>query len=174
MMKESGLRFGALLAAVVLCCTSTIAASFAEEGRSARTGVKPVAPGHVHARPISTPATSARVTRNAIGVPVVVQHESVERRDSERHDLPSSVRNSAAATTGVAGSRSGGPARVEGGLGGPRMVHPNAGPTVTATVLNRATIGGTGVIRPGSGPSVLGGPAKAAPGINGTTIRPKH
>jgi hypothetical protein len=174
MAKESGLRIGSLTAAVVLLAASAIAASFAAEGRSGKTSVKPVAPGHLRWRQTTAPSTSEPAVRNAIGVPVVVRHQGVERLDRERHDFPSALRSPAAAATGVAGSGTGGVTRVEGDLGGSRIVHPNAGPTVTATALNRARISGTGVVRPGSGPSALGGPARAAHGINGTLVRPKH
>jgi hypothetical protein len=69
---------------------------------------------------------------------------------------------------------SGSLAKTESHLGGRRIFRPVTRQTVTPTTLNRATIGGPGAIRPGSGPSPLGGPAKAAAGINGTTIRSKH
>jgi hypothetical protein len=39
---------------------------------------------------------------------------------------------------------------------------------------NRGTIDGTKMVRPGFGPSTIGGPAKTAVSINGTTIRPKY
>jgi hypothetical protein len=39
---------------------------------------------------------------------------------------------------------------------------------------NRAVLSGTGIARPGSGPATIGGPARNATAINGTTIRPKQ
>ncbi len=174
MPKKSGLKIGSCVLAVVLLGAAMIEASVAEETRSGKTSVKPMAHGHLHARPILAPAASERVMRNAIGVAIVVQHEGVERHDGERHDFPSAVQSPAARAIGVAGSGTGGLAKAGADFGRQRIVHPNAGPTVTATALNRATIGGTGVIRPHSGPSTLGGPAKAVVGINGTAIRPKH
>jgi hypothetical protein len=38
--------------------------------------------------------------------------------------------------------------------------------------LNRGVIAGT--VRPTSAPAVIGGPAKVAGGINGSTMAPKH
>ncbi len=176
MARERNLRIGPYLLAAVLLGASAIEASFAEEVhrhalKNMHTGVRPGTLRNVHARPIPTPGASDRVVRNAIGLPVV-QH--VERRDGERHGSPSLVQSPPAGVVSAAGSGTGGLAKAGADFGGQRIVHPNAGPRVTATALNRATIGGTAVIRVGSRPSGLGGPAKAVSGINGTAIRPKH
>jgi hypothetical protein len=78
-----------------------------------------------------------------------------------------------AASTLQAGSAEGGGgvARSEG-LVGRAVLHPNL--IVRPAASNPATINGTGVIHGHSGPSGIGGPAKAAAGVNGTTIRSKH
>jgi hypothetical protein len=47
-------------------------------------------------------------------------------------------------------------------------------PIVTANVGTQGKIGGTNTIRPAVAPAALGGPAKTALGINGTTVRLKH
>lgn len=62
----------------------------------------------------------------------------------------------------------------------PPSNHPSSSSPTSSPVLpapgysNRAVITGTGMNRPGTGPASLGGPAKNAAAINGTSIRPKH
>jgi hypothetical protein len=51
----------------------------------------------------------------------------------------------------------------------PNAWHPGA---ITPTA--RGTLNGTALVRVGSGAPVIGGPAKAVTGINGTTLRHKH
>jgi len=56
-------------------------------------------------------------------------------------------------------------------LAPPGVIHPGfAQPSAPA----RGTVNGTSVVRVGAGTSVIGGPARIATGINGTTIRSKH
>jgi hypothetical protein len=43
-----------------------------------------------------------------------------------------------------------------------------------ANVTNRGSVNGATVIRPANGASVIGGPAQARYGINGTTVQNKH
>jgi hypothetical protein len=43
-----------------------------------------------------------------------------------------------------------------------------------ANATNRGSVNGSTVIRPATGPSVIGGPAQARYGINGTTVQNKH
>lgn len=43
-----------------------------------------------------------------------------------------------------------------------------------ANATNRGSVNGTTVIRAATGPTVIGGPAQARYGINGTTVRNKH
>jgi hypothetical protein len=62
----------------------------------------------------------------------------------------------------------------EANRGGQKFFRPHANAPATIVPPNRATISGTDASRLGSGPGKLGGPAKPASGINGTTIRPKH
>jgi hypothetical protein len=49
--------------------------------------------------------------------------------------------------------------------------HPGA---MTSTPAARGTLNGTALVRIGAGAPVIGGPAKAVTGINGTTLRRKH
>jgi hypothetical protein len=69
---------------------------------------------------------------------------------------------------------SAGAAVAEANPSGPKFFRPHANAPATIVPPNRATISGTNASRLGSGPAKLGGPAKPASGINGTTIRPKH
>jgi hypothetical protein len=52
------------------------------------------------------------------------------------------------------------------------------GPVVSrvsvANTTNRGSVNGATAIRPATGPSVIGGPAQARYGINGTTIQKRH
>jgi hypothetical protein len=97
------------------------------------------------------------VARNAIGQSVV------------------SPRNFSAQPPGLAPQRP--------GMASPPIIH--GGPAATpaspgavrvnvATAANRGTVNGATMIRPATGPSVVGGPAQARYGINGTTVQNKH
>jgi hypothetical protein len=71
-------------------------------------------------------------------------------------------------------SASAGAAVAEANRSGKKFSRPHANTPATIVPPNRATISGTDASRLGSGPAKLGGPAKPASGINGTTIKPKH
>jgi hypothetical protein len=43
-----------------------------------------------------------------------------------------------------------------------------------ANATNRGSVNGATMIRPATGPSVIGGPAQARYGINGTTLQNRH
>ena len=70
------------------------------------------------------------------------------------------------------------------GAGSPPILH--GGPAVSPAVssgsarvnvangTNRGNLNGATVIRPTTGPPVIGGPAQARYGINGTTVQNKH
>jgi len=62
----------------------------------------------------------------------------------------------------------------EANRNGQKFFRPHVNAPATTVAPNRATISGTDASRLSSGPAKLGGPAKPASGINGTTIRPKH
>jgi hypothetical protein len=127
------------------------------------------APHIFRPRRLSAHEDSSRVTRDAIGLPVA-RHDGMEQGSGQRHDLPALVHNPDAVTTGFGAKAGDGLARTGAALGRPS----NANPIVRPAALNRGTINGTNLARPGFGPSSVGGPAKSAVGINGTTIRPKH
>ena len=106
-------------------------------------------------------ATTAPTARNAIGQPVV------------------SPRNFVGAQPPVpALQRSGGvsPPIIHGAPGGPprRVVSSGTARVNVANATNRGSINGATVIRPATAPSVIGGPAAARYGINGTTVQNKH
>ena len=69
---------------------------------------------------------------------------------------------------------SAGAAVAEANRSGQKFFRPHANAPTTIVTPNRATISGNDPSRLGSGPAKLGGPAKPASGINGTTMRPKH
>jgi hypothetical protein len=74
----------------------------------------------------------------------------------------------------AAGSGAGGLANTGVDAGGARIVRPVSSPIATAPALSSGRIDGARLIRPALAPVGLGGPAKTAVGINGTTFRPKH
>jgi hypothetical protein len=51
---------------------------------------------------------------------------------------------------------------------------PGPAPVSPATTLRTTSINGTTMNRNGSGPGGIGGPARSATGINGTSFRPRH
>ena len=104
-------------------------------------------------------ASTAPTARNAIGQPVV------------------SPRNFVGAQPPVpALQRPGGvsPAIVDGGRAARPVVSSGAARVNVANATNRGSIHGATVIRPATAPSVIGGPAQARYGINGTTVQNKH
>jgi hypothetical protein len=74
------------------------------------------------------------------------------------------------------------PALQRPGAVSPQII--NGGPAVppisrtarvnAANATNRGSVNGTTVIRPATGPSIIGGPAQARYGINGTTVQNRH
>jgi hypothetical protein len=123
------------------------------------------------------PASKATepVTRNAIGVPV-------DRHDIDRHDNVPGAKSvpNGAQPAGSGSAAAAGPAKVDAALehrdspqlpGSPQL---KVSPPVSPTIVNRGSINGTAFTRPGSGQSAIGGSAKTATGISGSTIRPKH
>lgn len=69
---------------------------------------------------------------------------------------------------------SAGVALADANRNGQKFFRPHANAPAIIMPPNCATINGTDASRLSSGPAKLGGPAKPASGINGTTIRPKH
>ncbi len=130
---------------------------------------KPLAPPVFRPRRWSAHEGSGLVTRDAIGLPVA-PHDGLEEV-GPRHDVPALGHNPAGAPTAFGANASGGLARTGGTVGHPPL---NANRITRPAALNRGTINGTTIVRPGFGPSSIGGPAKSAAEISGTTIRPKH
>jgi hypothetical protein len=184
------MKIGPFIVAAVLLGASPIPASFAEDaapsgdhrhGSNLSTGpsgprsprnVKPgsmiSAPGSTHARRLPTPPKPPE--RNAIGQPVAA-HDGIRSRNEDGHALQVHVPAGAlpAAAAAAAGSTE---AKTE--LERPAIARPIPGPIVSAPIVQRGTITGTGLVRPNSAPSSVGGPAKVAGGINGTSMRPRH
>src|SRR6516165_9763139 len=122
--------------------------------RSINPGVKTANPGILSRGPAGAPTITAPTLRNAIGQPVV------------------SPKNLAGAQPAVW------PALRAPGAVSPPILHagPAAPPVVAsgvshanvANATNRGSVNGATVIRPATGTSVIGGPAQARYGINGT------
>jgi hypothetical protein len=118
-------------------------------------GPKGLPPALAHRAP-------AGVTRNAIGVPVTsggVTHGS----NGGRPGLASPAQLPAPLPSVT---------RANQGVGGPKIATPNVQAPVTG--LNRGSLSGNSPAHRGLALSGLGGPAKTATGINGTTIRRKQ
>jgi len=139
------------------------------KAHDAKSNFKIVAPGNNHTRP--SPGSLKPVERNAIGLPVAA-HDGIRGRNDDSHVSP--ARNSAPAVAGTAPSAAGGSTDTKAGLVRPTIAHSNPSPIVNPPVVQRGAITGTGLVRPNSAPSSLGGPAKVAAGINGSSTRPKH
>jgi hypothetical protein len=121
-------------------------------------------------RRLSQPPDASRpVVRNSIGVPIP-SHDSGER-ERAHVDTPGVPHNPELGTPGVTGNQPGRFSKTEGHID---RLTPNTNPIVKPVVPNRAAINGTGMAHHGFGPSQIGGPAAAAGGISGTTIKPKH
>ncbi|HEX4407181.1 MAG TPA: hypothetical protein VH206_00275 [Xanthobacteraceae bacterium] len=135
-------------------------------------------PPSVHEEPVIEPAPEPRSAKTQS---IVIRAKAPAKNETRRINSPtvSPGRNAIGMT--VAPSH---PASVSGG------VHPKAPavvsalpkatisapphPIVSASVGSPNKIGGASVIRPAASLSGLGGPAKTASGINGTTMRSKH
>lgn len=105
----------------------------------------------------------AGVTRNAIGLPVT-SGGATQGPIAGRSGLRSSGQLPASLPPGIVSTKQ--------DLAGPKIVTPNA--QMPATVLSRGGLAGSVAARRGLALSGLGGPAKTAPGINGTAIRRKE
>jgi hypothetical protein len=135
----------------------------------AKSSFRIIAPGNIHARPL--PASLKPPERNAIGQPAAPR-DGIRGRNDDSHVLP--PHNSAPAVAGTAPGAAGGSTGTKAGLERPTIAHSNPSPIVSAPVVQRGAITGTGLVRPNSAPLSLGGPAKVVAGINGTSTRPKH
>jgi hypothetical protein len=100
----------------------------------------------------TTGATTVSPARNAIGQPVVPSQPPV----------PALQRSGAVSAPII--HRGPVPAPVASG----------AAPVNGANAVNRVSINGATVVRPANAPVIVGGPAVARYGINGTTVQNKH
>ena len=107
-------------------------------------------------------ASTAPTARNAIGQPVVSPRNFA---GAQPPVLPAPQRPGAVSPPIIHGAPSG-PAAPPVPLGTARINVANA--------TNRGSVNGAAVIRPATGPSIIGGPAAARYGINGTTVQSKH
>lgn len=140
-------------------------------GNAAGAKIKLSLPGvkNPHRRVFSA-AVASRAVRNAVSVPVS-QHELLQLHASE-HPFAATTSRIPAGGIGVVGNS---------GIGKPDAASVrqtslpplSAGRGVGLPIVNRG-INGTSMSHRGVSPSGLGGSAKTAAGINGTTIRPAH
>jgi hypothetical protein len=116
----------------------------------------------------STPRPGA-VERNAIGA-AVAPHDDPAHMN---HGVSPPGRAPGPAGTLNAAPKLGTPGVPTFGQPGRGQVPatPAAGPAVS---MHRGSVTGTGMIRPNANSGTLGGPAKPAPGVNGSTVRPRY
>jgi hypothetical protein len=120
-----------------------------------------------HRRVFSASRANKQTVRNAVSVPIS-QHELLDRHGGE-HSFTAPTQHFPAATTGVVANTTVGVAKSDSGLVHQIIVPPSASPTI----LNRG-ISGTTARHRGFSSANIGGPARTATGLNGTTIRPAH
>ncbi len=132
------------------------------KARNANTGMKLAKPANFQARRAAE--RSNPVVRNAIGQSITEQGPAVGAMHS------GAVMQRPAAVSGGNAA----PANFARASGEPDSARQSPHTIATASIVNRGKIDGTGLVRPAVAPSSLGGPAKAAAGINGTTLRPKR
>ena len=140
------------------------------KAHDAKSNFKIVAPGNNHTRP--SPGSLKPVQRNAIGQSVA-GHDGVRGRINDSHVSSAHAPSPTVAGTSAAGGVSG-PTDVKTGLERPAIARPSPSPIVSAPVVQRGTITGTGLVHRNSAASGIGGPAKVSGGINGTGTRPIH
>lgn len=119
----------------------------------------------VQSRPPRPPAPGASnfVARNAIGLPVA-PHEAIPSSNGEP------LGPSAAAAPSARPSGTGSVPNAKRIIG----EAPGAASNSALAGLRAGGIDGTSLVCPALAPSGLGGPAKTAVGINGSTFRPRH
>jgi hypothetical protein len=180
------MKIGPFIVATALLGALPIPASFAEDaapsgdhrhgsnlstGPSGSRSSRNVKPGSMIGAPGSTrrlPTPPKPPERNAIGQPVAA-HDGIHSRNEDGHALQVHVPAVAGPPAGAAAA---GSTEAKTELERPAIARPIPGPIVSAPIVQRGTITGTGLVRPNSAPSRVGGPAKVAGGINGTTMRP--
>ena len=126
-----------------------------------RTG-KVVTPRNLLARRTPVPNGTGVTYRNAIGTANIRRDVPLQRHDA-RGNLPGIAHVPGGATS----------ANAPTGLPG-AMDRRFAEPHWQTAAPVRGAISGTGMTHHAIAPAVIGGPARVAGGISGTTIRPKH
>jgi hypothetical protein len=127
--------------------------------RTINPSVKTVNPGNASRSQAGAITATAPTARSAIGQPVV------------------SPKNFTGAQPPVLTLQRPGavlPPILHGGPAVPPAVSSGTARVNVANGTNRGNVNGATVIRPTTGPSVIGGPAQARYGINGTTVQNKH
>jgi hypothetical protein len=126
--------------------------------RTINPSAKTADPGNSGRRQAGATTIAAPTARNAIGQPVVLpKNFSSALPPSPALQRPGVVL----------------PPTIHGGPVAPPV---SSGTTHVdfANATNRGSVNGATVIRPATGPSVIGGPARARFGINGTTVQNRH
>jgi hypothetical protein len=135
--------------------------------RTINPSVKTVNPQNSSRSQTGATTITTPTARNAIGQPVVSpKNFSGAEPPSPALQKPGAV--SPPITHGAPGT--------PGAVGGPAAppVSSRTARANAANATNRGSVNGTTVIRPATGPSVIGGPAQARYGINGTTVQNRH
>jgi hypothetical protein len=127
--------------------------------RRVNPSVKTVNPGNASRSQLGAITTTAPTARNAIGQPVV----SPKNFTGAQPPVLTLQRPGAGSPLILHGRPAVSPAISSG------TVHVNV-----ANGTNRDNLNGATLIRPTTNPSVVGGPAQARYGINGTTVQHKH
>jgi len=126
--------------------------------RTINPSVNTVNPGNASHSQTGAMTITAPTARNAIGQPVVSpKNFSGAQPPSPALQRPGAVSAPIIHSGPAAPPVSSGAARVN-----------------VANATNRGSVNGATVIRPATGPSVIGGPAQAHYGINGTTVQSRH
>jgi hypothetical protein len=126
--------------------------------RTINPSVKTVNPGNASRSQAGAMTITAPTARNAIGQPVV----SPKNFSGGQPPLPALQRPGAVS-----------PPIIHGWPAAP-PVSSGAARVNVANATNRGSVNGATVVRPATGPSVIGGPAQARYGINGTTVQNRH
>jgi hypothetical protein len=129
-----------------------------EKIRTINPSVKTVNPRNSSRSQTGATTITAPAARNAIGQPVVSPKDFF----GARPPLPALQRPGAVS-----------PPIIHGGPAAPPLSSGTVGVNA-ANATNRGSVNGATMIRPATGPSVIGGPAQARYGINGTTLQNRH
>src|SRR5262249_54831626 len=117
-------------------------------------------PGVLSRSQAGAPPITAPTVRNAIGQPVV---------------LPKNLAGTQPAVSPALGASGATSLPIlHAGPAAPPFISSGASRLYVSSATNRGSINGATVIRPTTSPSIIGGPARALYGINGTTVQNRH